>query len=106
MWHVQPANGGSTMAMTESSREVGVFLRRRTIDNPWIDHMWSPVMVLDEDPATAQWTGLSTETDATIYYADSASNNLFSSYTTNNRGNQADAERLIWDTLRHRHRAP
>ena len=53
------------MAMTESSREVGVVVRRRSIDNPWIDHMWSPVMILDEVPATAPWTALSTEADAT-----------------------------------------
>ena len=38
------------MAMTETSRQVGVVLRRRRIDNPWIDHMWSPAMILDEVP--------------------------------------------------------
>ena len=38
------------MAMTEASREVGVVVRRRAIDNPWIDHIWSPAMVLDEVP--------------------------------------------------------
>ena len=48
------------MAMTEASREVGVVLRRRSIDNPWIDQLWSPAMVLDEVPATAPWTALST----------------------------------------------
>jgi hypothetical protein len=54
------------MAMSEASREVGVVLRRRSIDNPWIDHMWSPVMILDEVPETAPWTVLSAEADATI----------------------------------------
>ena len=44
------------MAMTEVSRQVGVVLRRRSIDNPWIDHVWSPAMILDEVPATAPWT--------------------------------------------------
>ena len=47
------------MAMTESCREVGVVVRRRSIDNPWIDHIWSPAMMLDEVPATAPWTVLS-----------------------------------------------
>ena len=46
--------------MTEASREVGVVVRRRSIDNPWIDHVWSPAMILDEVPATAPWTALST----------------------------------------------
>ena len=53
------------MAMTEVSREVGVVVRRRSIDNPWIDELWSPAMILDEVPATAPWTALSTEADAT-----------------------------------------
>ena len=39
------------MAMTEATREVGVVLRRRSIDNPWIDHTWSPTAILDEVPA-------------------------------------------------------
>jgi hypothetical protein len=100
MLHDQPANEGSTMALSEASREVGVVLRRRTIDNPWIDHVWSPVMVLDQVPATAQWTVLSTEADATIYYAGSASIDLFSSDTAAYRDNLADGEPLIWIALR------
>ena len=78
------------MAMTEASREVGVVVRRRSIDNPWIDHVWSPAMILDEVPATAPWTVLSTEADATIYYAGAASIDLFSSETANYRDNLAD----------------
>ena len=88
------------MAMTESSREVGVVVRRRSIDNPWIDHMWSPAMILDEVPATAPWTVLSSEADATIYYAGSASIDLFSSDTANYRDNLADGEPRIWVALR------
>src|SRR3981081_2493830 len=106
MLHDQPAYGGSTMAMTEASREVGVVLRRRSIDNPWIDHMWSPVTVLDEVPATAQWTVLSTEADATIYYAGSASIDLFSSDTANYRDNLSDGEPLIWVELRRQDGGP
>ena len=89
------------MAMTEWSREVGVVVRRRSIDNPWIDHMWSPVMILDEVPATAAWTVLSVEVDATIYYAGAASIDLFSSDTANYRDNLADGEPRIWVALRH-----
>ena len=40
------------MAVNEVSREVGVVVRRRSIDNPWIDQLWSPAMILDEVPAT------------------------------------------------------
>src|SRR5258708_28759368 len=90
------------MPMTESSRQVGVVLRRRAVDNPWIDHMWSPVMILDEVPATAPWTVLSAEADATIYYAGAASIDLFSSDTANYRDNLADGEPRIWVALRRR----
>src|SRR3954454_4057368 len=88
------------MAVNESSREVGVVLRRRSIDNPWIDHMWSPLMLLDDVPATAPWTVLSREAEATIYYAGSASIDLFSSDTANYRDNLAESEPRIWVALR------
>ena len=88
------------MAMTESSREVGVVIRRRTIDNPWVDHMWSPLMVLDEVPATAPWTMLSQDGDATMYYAGSAFIDLFSTDTDKYRDNLADGAPLIWVALR------
>jgi hypothetical protein len=106
MLHDRPAQGGSIMAMTEASREVGVVVRRRSIDNPWIDHMWSAVTVLDEVPATAQWTVLSSEPDATIYYAGAASIDLFSSDTANYRDNLADGDPRIWVALRRQDGGP
>lgn len=86
--------------MNEISREVGVVLRRRVIDNPWIDHMWSPVTVLDDVPATAPWTVLSQEADATLYYAGPATIDLFSTDTANYRDNLADGAPRIWIALR------
>ena len=88
------------MAMTEASRAVGVVLCRRPVDNPWIDHMWSPMTILDEVPDTAPWTVLSTQADATIYYAGAANIELFSSDTANYRDNLADGEPRIWVALR------
>ena len=88
------------MVMAEASRQVGVVVRRRSIDNPWIDHMWSPLMVLDEVPAAVPWTVLSTEAGAILYYAGSASIDLFSSDTANYRDNLADGEPRIWVALR------
>jgi hypothetical protein len=92
--------------MTESSRQVGVILRRRSIENPWIDHAWSPVMILEEVPATVPWTVLSEEADATIYYAGAASIDLFSSDTANYRDNLADGEPRIWVALRRQNGGP
>jgi Protein of unknown function (DUF3305) len=88
------------MALNEASREVGVVLRRRAIDNPWIDHAWSPLTVLEEVPATAPWTVLSTEADETIYYAGAAIIELFSSDTAAYRDNLADGAPRIWVALR------
>ena len=74
------------MAMTEASREVGVVVRRRTVDNPWVDHVWSPAMVLDEVPAR--------RVDRAVHrircddvHAGAASIDLFSSDTANYRDN-------------------
>ena len=84
------------MAVNESSREVGVVVRRRSVDNPWLDELWSPALILDDVPATAPWTALSTEADATIYYAGAASIDLFSSETANYRDTLADGAPRIW----------
>ena len=91
--------------MTEASREVGVVVRRRSIDNPWVDQLWSPVMILDEVPATAPWTELSAEADATTYYAGAASIDLFSAETANYRDNLADGAPRIWVVRRPGRRA-
>ena len=88
------------MALNEASREVGVVLRRRAIDNPWIDHSWSPLTVLEDVPATAPWTVLSTEPDATLYYAGAARIDLFSSDTAAYLENLADGSPRIWIALR------
>ncbi|WP_424629409.1 DUF3305 domain-containing protein [Bradyrhizobium sp. SYSU BS000235] len=88
------------MTMTEASREVGVVLRRRAIDNPWIDHVWSPVTVLEEVPSTAPWTMLSQDSEATLYYAGCATIELFRAETANYRDNLADGAPQIWVALR------
>jgi hypothetical protein len=97
MWRDQEE---TIMAMTEWSREVGVVLRRRSIDNPWVDHAWSPLTILEQVPETAPWSVLSAEGDATIYYAGSASIDLFSSDTASYRDNLIDGEPRIWVALR------
>jgi hypothetical protein len=94
------------MAMAETSREVGVVLCRRAIDNPWIDHNWSPTAILDEVPATAPWTVLSSEADATLYYAGAANIDLFSSDTPAYRDNLADGAPRIWVALRRQDGGP
>lgn len=86
--------------MTQASREVGVVVRRRAVDNPWIDHMWSPVQLLDEVPVTPAWTVLSSEDGMTLFYAGSAVIDLFSAETANYRDNLIDGEPRVWIALR------
>ncbi|MFL6818498.1 MAG: DUF3305 domain-containing protein [Bradyrhizobium sp.] len=94
------------MAMTEASREVGVVVRRRSVDNPWIDHVWSPVTILHEVPATAPWTVLSSEGETTTYYAGAATIDLFRSDTANYRDNLTNGEARIWVALRRQDGGP
>ena len=86
--------------MTEVSREVGVVVRRRSVDNPWVDEVWSPALILDEVPVAAPWTVLATEGEATTYYAGVASIELFSAETANYRDNLADGAPRVWVALR------
>ena len=88
------------MAVNASSRVVGVVVRRRAVDHPWVDDGWSPARVLEEVTAAAPWAVLSSEPEATLYYAGSASIDLFSSDTANYRDNLADGEPRIWIALR------
>ena len=88
--------------MMDASREVGVVVRRRSVDNPWVDQFWSPVMILEDVPATPPWTALSAEADAITYYAGSASIDLYNPDTANYRDNLANGEPLIWVALRRR----
>src|SRR3954468_18428029 len=92
--------GASSMVTTEWSRQVGVVLRRRSIDNPWIDHAWSPLSILEQVPETVPWTVLSTDAATTTYYAGSASIDLFRSDTANYRDNLIEGEPRIWVALR------
>jgi hypothetical protein len=86
--------------MAQSSRAVGVVVRRRAVDNPWIDHLWSPVMLLEEVPATPAWSLLSSRDGTALYYAGSAIIDLFSTDTANYRDNLMDGEPLVWVALR------
>lgn len=75
-------------------------VRRSAIDNPWIDHAWSPVMLLDEVPATPAWSVLSREGGTALYYAGPAVIDLFSADTASYRDNLMDGEPRVWVALR------
>jgi len=55
---------------------------------------------LDEVPATAPWTVLSAEADATIYYAGRRKHRPVQLGNANYRDNLADGEPRVWVALR------
>ena len=72
----------------------------KSIDNPWIDHVWSPAMILDEVPATAPWTVLSRRADATTLLRGLRLHRTVQSETGNYRDNLIDGEPRLWIVLR------
>ena len=82
------------------THEVGVVIRRSKVDNPWIDHVWTPLAVLPEAPATAAWTRLESGPEGDTYYAGAATIELFPSETGNYRDNLIDGAPFLWVALR------
>ncbi|MFN3890429.1 MAG: DUF3305 domain-containing protein [Beijerinckiaceae bacterium] len=82
------------------TREVGVLVRRTKVDNPWIDHVWSPAGVLDDAPQTPPWTRLSSEQGEDLFYAGAGYIELHRSETGNYRDNLIDGDPQLWVGLK------
>jgi hypothetical protein len=80
--------------------EVGVIVERRALQNPWVDHAWTPVAVLAGTPAAAPWTALSETPQATRYYAGAFQLEFFGSETTTYRENLRSGRPILWVSLR------
>ena len=77
---------------------VGVVVERCKTDLPWIDFIWRGVGVLPDEPEMAPWTVLRDQDEATLYYAGSASVDLYRSETARYRDNLATGSH-IWIVL-------
>lgn len=82
------------------TREIGVVLSRSTVDNPWIDHLWSPHAALFPAPATAAGAVLSDDGRVRLVYAGPAVIELFAPETGNYRDNLADGAPRLWIAAR------
>jgi hypothetical protein len=78
---------------------VGVVVERRKAASPWIDFTWRAVSVLPGEPVAAPWTQLSTDDDATSFYAGATAIALYRSETAHYRDNLA-ATPSLWVALR------
>jgi hypothetical protein len=90
--------------MSESAiditRQVGVVLGRRSLDNPWIDHMWVAQALLYPAPEAEAGTLLSKDEALALVYAGPATIELFVSETANYRDNLSTGTPLLWIAAR------
>lgn len=78
---------------------VGIVVERRKADSPWADFVWRAVAVLPDEPVTKPWTVLREEDGKTLFYASSATVDLYPSETTRYRDNLASGSPSIWIVL-------
>jgi hypothetical protein len=78
---------------------VGILVERRKAVSPWTDFVWRAVAVLPDEPDTEPWTVLREEDGTTLFYAGSASVDLYSSETARYRDNLASGSPSIWTVL-------
>lgn len=86
--------------MAQEDFTVGIVVERRTLDNPWIDHVWLPSAVLPGAPAVAAWTVLAEQGGVRQVYAGPHQLSFFSVDTAHYRDNLATGSPKIWIALR------
>jgi hypothetical protein len=79
---------------------VGIVVGRRTVDNPWVDHIWTAVAVLPEVPAATPWSVLASGAAGEDYYAGAAEIELHTVDTAQLRDNLLTGSPKIWMALR------
>jgi len=86
----------------DTTRELGVVLARRSLDNPWIDHVWVAHTVLYPAPEVAPGALLSKDETLTLVYAGPATVELFMGETANYRDNLLSGAPSLWVAARSR----
>ncbi|MDE2378757.1 DUF3305 domain-containing protein [Bradyrhizobium sp.] len=78
---------------------VGVVVERRKSDSPWADFVWRGIAVLPDEPETTPWTVLREQEGTTLFYAGSATVDLYPSETARYRDNLVSGNPSIWTVL-------
>ncbi|PJG56216.1 DUF3305 domain-containing protein [Bradyrhizobium forestalis] len=78
---------------------VGVVVERRKAASPWVDFIWRGIAVLPDEPVTQPWTVLREQDDTTLFYAGSATVDLYPSETARYRDNLASGSPSVWTVL-------
>jgi hypothetical protein len=78
---------------------VGVVVERRKADSPWVDFIWRGIGVLPDEPEMTSWTIIREQEGTTLFYAGSATVDLYRSETGRYRDNLATGAPSIWIVL-------
>jgi hypothetical protein len=75
-------------------------VERHKATSPWLDYIWRPASLLTGVPAAAPWTPLGPEGEITVFYAGSATIELYRTETANYVSNLGTGQPLVWVVLR------
>ena len=78
---------------------VGVVVERRKAASPWIDFVWRGTCVLPDEPEMTPWTVIREQEGTTLFYAGSATVDLYRSETARYRDNLATGAPGVWIVL-------
>lgn len=78
---------------------VGVVVERRKAASPWIDCVWRGTCVLPDEPEMTPWAVIREEAGTTLFYAGSATVDLFRSEAARYRDNLATGAPNVWIVL-------
>ena len=78
---------------------VGVVVERRKADSPWIDFVWRGISVLPDEPETTPWTVIREQEGMTLFYAGSATVDLYRSETARYCDNLSTGSPCVWIVL-------
>jgi hypothetical protein len=82
------------------SISVGVVVERHKATSPWLDFVWRPVSVLSGMPSADPWTVLGATKGTTMFFAGTATIELYRTETANYIGNLGSGAPLLWVVLR------
>jgi hypothetical protein len=78
---------------------VGVVVERRRADSPWTDFVWRGTGVLPDEPDMTPWTVIREQEGTTLFFAGSATVDLYRSETARYRDNLATGAPSVWIVL-------
>lgn len=86
--------------MVEHEIIVGLVVECLAPSNPWGEHIWLPVQILESVPDTPAWAVLGRGPDRARYYAGAFAVKLYSTGTAYYRDNLASERPCLWVGMR------